>query len=210
MGAAATLTRLPLLLSLSGANAKSEREGSTTTCWGVRRRLLGVGVCARRRALLLRADGARLRDTLLLCWPDGPRGRFRVEDVTRTSAEATPPPSGCCYNEPPRRGVSAPAPAPPPRKRRGVFPAEGGWSPRHQGRPKGWQHSARGQEHLGPWRFGAVDGARAGWRRAAFEARAALTLSAPFPARSGSGLPSGREVGARGSARLCAPLWPRL
>lgn len=118
------------------------------------------GVCARRRALLLRADGARLRDTLLLCGPDGPRGRFRVEDVTRTSAEATPPPSGCRYNEPPRRGASAPAPA--PRKRRGVFPAEGGWSPRHQGCPKGWQHSARGQEHLGPWRFGAVDGGEGG------------------------------------------------
>lgn len=62
-----------------------------------------------------------------------------------------------------------------------MFPAEGGWSPRHQGRPQGWQHSARGQEHLGPWRFGAVDGARAGWRPAAFKVRAALTLSAPFP-----------------------------
>lgn len=89
-------------------------------------------------------------------------------------------PLAVATTSPPDAG-SQPRLLPPPRKRRGVFPAEGGWSPRHQGRPKGWQHSARGQEHLGPWRFGAVDGARAGWRRAAFEARAALTLSAPFP-----------------------------
>lgn len=134
MGAAATLTRLPLLLSLSGANAKSEREGSTTTCWGVRRRLLGVG-------------GARQAPR-----PAAPR----------------------------RRGLS-PGACPPPRKRRGVFPAEGGWSPGTRAAPRGGStvrgaKSTSGRGASGPW-----TGARAGWRRAAFEARAALTLSAPFP-----------------------------
>lgn len=151
------------------------------TCGGVRRRLLGVGVCARRRALLLRADGARLHDTLLLCWPDGPRGRFRVEDVTRTSAEATPPPSGCRYNEPPRRGVSALAPAPPHISDVACFLLKEDGAPGTRAAPRGGStvrgaKSTSGRGASGPW-----TGARAGWRRAAFKARAALTLSAPCP-----------------------------